>query len=166
MIENYLPKNKEQKIQLLKKVGKVLERGYLGTGVVKNLTGYFGVPKGLSDIRVVYDASKSLLNQSLWAPNFALPTIFTVLRGVSEGSRFGDGDFGEHFLNFFLDKRALQFTLFYMALLAKLLDLTSFLQLNSCSFFTGIVMVVPTLTTKHCKRLYKQSAQSCDTTVL
>ena len=53
-----------------------------------------------------------------------------------------------------------------MALLAKLLDLTSFLQLNSCSFFTGIVMVVPTLTTKHCKRLYKQSAQSCDTTVL
>ena len=87
----------------------MLERGFLGTGVVKNLTGYFGVLKGLADIRVVFDASKFLLNQALWAPNFVPPTIFTVLRGVGEGSWFGDGDFGEIVLNLFLDKKIRQY---------------------------------------------------------
>ena len=67
---------KKEKVQLLEKFGKVMERGYLSSGVVKNLMGYFSVPKGLADIRVVYDASKSGLYQALWAPNFALPTIF------------------------------------------------------------------------------------------
>ena len=77
----------------------------MSDGVVKNLTGYFAVPKGNKDIRTVYDASKSELNHVLWAPNFALPTIGSVLRGVDSNSWFGDGDFSEHFLNFYLDRR-------------------------------------------------------------
>lgn len=98
------PSKKSQKETLLKKVAKVIEKGYLVNGKVKNLTGFFAVPKGKDDIRVVYDVSAYMLNSSLWAPNFELPTIDTVLRSVNFNSWFGDANFGEHFLNFPLDK--------------------------------------------------------------
>ena len=100
-----LPKNQQEKERLLEKVAKVIKRGYLEEGKVFNLTSFFSVPKGFADIRVVYDATKSLLNISLWAPNFSLPTIDTVLRAADFMSWFGDADLGEHFLNFLLDER-------------------------------------------------------------
>ena len=78
-----LSSKKDDFEKLLEKVALVIERGYLEDGRVKNLTRYFAVPKGLGDIRVVYDASKSFLNSSLWAPNFGLPTINTVLIATS-----------------------------------------------------------------------------------
>ena len=100
-----LPSRSTDCNKLFEKVALVIERGYLEEGKVKNLTSYFAVPKGLGDIRVVYDASKSLLNSALWSPNFGLPTIHTVLRATSFESWFKDADLGEHFLNFPLDKR-------------------------------------------------------------
>ena len=49
---------------------------------------------------MVYDASKSGLNDSIWVPRFPLPTINTHLRAVEPGTWMGDLDIGEMFLNF------------------------------------------------------------------
>ena len=43
-------------------VNKVQERGFLRSGLVKSLTSYFEVMKGLHDIRIVYNATSSGLN--------------------------------------------------------------------------------------------------------
>ena len=61
---------------------------------------FFSVPKGLNDIRMVYDASKSGLNAVLYAPWFALATVDTSLRSMDRGYWSADNDFGEMFLNF------------------------------------------------------------------
>ena len=52
------------------------------------------------DIRMVYDGSKSGLNDALWAPWFALPTINTMTRWTVAGTWLADNDYGEMFLNF------------------------------------------------------------------
>lgn len=51
---------------------------------------------------MVYDASKSQLNACLWAPNFALPMVDTLVSGIDEHSWLGDIDIGEMFFNFML----------------------------------------------------------------
>jgi hypothetical protein len=51
---------------------------------------------------MVYDASVSGLNDSIWVPRFPLPTIQTHLRAVEEGTWMADLDIGEMFLNFVL----------------------------------------------------------------
>jgi len=53
---------------------------------------------------MAYDASRSGLNASLWAPNFPLPTVENHVRGVMEHSWMGDSDIAEMFLNFCLHK--------------------------------------------------------------
>ena len=76
------PSPKREKLQLVDKVRKVISRGYLEDGFVQSLTGYFSVPKGDDDIRVIYDATQCALKDRLWAPNFILPTVDSVLRSV------------------------------------------------------------------------------------
>eukprot|EP00979_Chaetoceros_neogracilis_P007253 scaffold1521_cov271-Chaetoceros_neogracile.AAC.61 len=61
------------------------------------------VPKAIIDIRVVYDATQCGLNDALWAPNFFLPTVDSILRNASSSTWFGDIDLGEMFLNYALD---------------------------------------------------------------
>jgi hypothetical protein len=61
---------------------------------------YFAVPKGLEDICMVYDASKSGLNKALWVPSFPLPTAETLSDLLEEDSWMADVDMGEMFLNF------------------------------------------------------------------
>ena len=51
---------------------------------------------------MVYDASVSGLNDSLWAPRFAMPTLNTHLRAVEGNTYMGDCDIGDCFLNFIL----------------------------------------------------------------
>lgn len=82
------------------KLQNVRDKQYITKGEVYSLTSYFCVPKGESDIRMVYDTTKSGLNKSLWAPNFGLPTVDVLVRNVSEQSWMGDLDIGEMFLNF------------------------------------------------------------------
>ena len=53
------------KEDLEKKLNKVRDRGYTDKGYVKSLTGYFAVPKGNDGIRMVHDATKSGLNDSV-----------------------------------------------------------------------------------------------------
>ena len=49
---------------------------------------------------MVYDGTKSGLNDSMWVPRFSLPTIDTHLRSIEEGTFLADVDVGECFLNF------------------------------------------------------------------
>lgn len=99
------PEDLQQRQQLQEKIHKVIKRGYISPGFVKSLTGFFAVPKGTEDICVVYDATKSGLNNAIWTPNFFLPTATTVLNNASPDTYFGDIDLGEMFLNYFLDPR-------------------------------------------------------------
>ena len=72
------PKDEQQRDAMIAKWNKVIQRGYIRSGSVVSLTGSFPVPKGESNIRMVYDATKCGLNASLWSPNFLLPTIDMV----------------------------------------------------------------------------------------
>jgi hypothetical protein len=92
-----------RRAQIWEKLTKVRSRGYVLPGRVNSLTGYFAVGKDETDIRMVYDASKSGLNDALWAPTFGLPTVESTLRGIETDSYLGDLDLGEMFLNFKLD---------------------------------------------------------------
>jgi len=51
-------------------------------GLVKSLTSFFSVPKGEDDICMFYDVSASGLDDALWAPNFGLPDVDSVLTQV------------------------------------------------------------------------------------
>jgi hypothetical protein len=84
------------------KPDKIRRLGYIEPGEVRSLTSFFSVLKGDKDIRMVYDGTKSGLNDAMWAPWFALPTIETHLRFVSEESFMGDLDIGNMFHNFVL----------------------------------------------------------------
>ena len=99
-----LSKHPETCEQVERKVNRVRSRGYIKEGGVKSTTGFFDVPKGESDIRMVYDATKCGLNAALWTPNFFLPTIDSILRNADEEIWFGDIDLGEMFLNYWLDE--------------------------------------------------------------
>jgi hypothetical protein len=90
--------------QVMEKLNQVRAKGYIGPGHVKSLTSFFAVPKGEMDVRMVYDASVSGLNDLIWVPRFPLPTIGTHLRAVEKGTYMGDLDVGEMFLNFVLHK--------------------------------------------------------------
>ncbi len=81
----------------------MVDKGYIAWGRVDSLTGYFSVPKGTSDIRLVYDATKSSLNTAIWVPSFALPTADTFTNLLEPETWMMDLDLGEMFLNFPLD---------------------------------------------------------------
>ena len=79
-------------------------RRYLEEGLVHSLTSFFAVPKGEDDIRMVYDGTRSGLNDAMFAPWFPLPTVEQLLRVVETESYMGDIDVGEMFLNFVMHK--------------------------------------------------------------
>jgi hypothetical protein len=88
-----------------KKLEKVRQLRYIVPGQVTSLTSFFAVPKGDEDIRMVYNGTKSGLNDSMWAPWFALPTIEAHLRFVDGQSFMGDIDVGDMFHNFMLHEK-------------------------------------------------------------
>jgi hypothetical protein len=93
---------------MVQKLLKVKNRRYFEEGLVPALTLFFAVPKGALDICMVYDDTASGLNEDLWTPWFALPTVESHLRVVEPGTYMVDVDLGEMFLNFFLDERIRQ----------------------------------------------------------
>jgi hypothetical protein len=98
------PADELSSAKLKKKLTNVRNKKYVQPGFVKSLTSYFAVPKAKTDIRVVYDATACGLNDALWAPNFFLPTVDSILRNASSSTWFGDIDLGEMFLNYPLDE--------------------------------------------------------------
>jgi hypothetical protein len=57
----------------------------------------FAVPKGDTDIRLVYNGTSSDPNVHLCAPRFALPTICALLRALELNTFMADSDIGEMF---------------------------------------------------------------------
>jgi hypothetical protein len=94
--------------EVRKKILKVVNRRYVVRSSldIKALIKYFAVPKGLDDIRIVYDATASGLNACVWAPSFWLPTVDTLLRALDSNSWMADRDIGDMFLNFELHQSA------------------------------------------------------------
>lgn len=90
-------------MKIFLKIDNIHLRGYMKRGPVITLTSFFGVPKDVTDIQMVYDASQSGLNDVVWAPSFGLPTVDSTLWGIDTKSWLGDMDLGEMFLNFLLD---------------------------------------------------------------
>ena len=90
------------KRQVGEKLKDVSSKNYIEDGKVRSLMFFFAVPKGEKDIRMVYDGTKSGLNEVLWAPWFPLPTVWDMLDSVEEGTWLCDNDVGEMFLNFVL----------------------------------------------------------------
>ena len=119
------PKDSKEKKQMTDKIKKVIHRGYISAGPVQSLTGFFPVPKGQSDIRLVYDASKCGLNDTIWAPSFWLPTIDTTLAQVPINGYMADIDLGEMFLNFPLDEKIRSLTGVDVTEVAEELKLTN-----------------------------------------
>lgn len=112
------PSNPENFEKVREKLEEIRRKGYVEEGVIDALIAFFEVDKGKDDIRMVYDGTKSGLNDSLWAPWFALPTVDTMLRSVVVGTWLGDNDVGEMFLNFMLHEEVrrlcgVDFTLYF-----------------------------------------------------
>ena len=95
-------KDPARKEKVKTKLAKVRTRRYIWKGFVSSLTRYFAVDKGVVDIRMVYDGTVSGLNATIWAPNFGLPTVDSLLRGMDSTTWSCDNDLGEMFLNFML----------------------------------------------------------------
>jgi hypothetical protein len=103
---NKLPQRREHDEDVRRKMRGKLQivrgRRYITRGVVHLLTSYFSVPKGLEDVRMVYDGTAFGLNDAIWVPRFSLPTAATHLRALDAGYQMADVDIGEMFLNFVL----------------------------------------------------------------
>jgi hypothetical protein len=53
---------------------------------------------------MVYNGTSSGMNSHLWAPWFALPTIYALTGALEVGTIMGDSDIGEMFLNSMLEE--------------------------------------------------------------
>ena len=98
------PRTAEDRALVQAKVGPVRVREYISPGEVLSLAHYFYVPKGDTDIRMVYNGTSCGLNDCLFAPHFGLPYISHCLRSALPGYYQADIDIGEMFLNFMLGK--------------------------------------------------------------
>jgi hypothetical protein len=84
------------------KLMTVFARRYFEYGLILTLTSFFSVPKGDTDILMVYNGTSSVMNSHLWAPWFSLPKIYVLARALEMGTFMGDSDIGGMFLNFML----------------------------------------------------------------
>jgi hypothetical protein len=91
--------------QVQQKLEKIVRRGYVQKGTVRSLISFFTVPKGDSDVCVVFDETRSGLNNAIWVPSFHLPTINSLLSSLEPGYWQSDINVGEQFYNFGLDPR-------------------------------------------------------------
>ena len=79
---------------MVEKLSNIRLRGYISTGYVVSLTSFFSVLKGEDDIRMVYDATISGLNDAMWVPRFKMSNLDTHLRAVVDSTFIGDIDIG------------------------------------------------------------------------
>ena len=100
-----MPPDPDDAARVAAKLKAVRDKRYISEGMVKSLTSFFAVPKGDTDIRIVYDLSACGLNEALWAPSFWMPSVDNVLDVATHSSWFSDIDAGEMFLNYKMDSR-------------------------------------------------------------
>ena len=101
----HAPSEPGMKEKMFGKMSKVIGRGYLLDEFVHSVINCFPVPKGIGDICLVYDSTKSGLNAAVFAPNFFLPSMDSLLLMAVWYTYYSDRDLGEQFLNYFMDKR-------------------------------------------------------------
>ena len=80
----------------------VIQKGYIEIDdikMVESIMYMFDVVKE-DGINMVYDGSKSGLNNALQAPWFALRTIDTMTRWALTGTWLDDNNYGDMFMNF------------------------------------------------------------------
>ena len=70
---------------------------------------YFHVTKEDSDILIVYGMTAYVLNATLCAPSFWMPTIHNLLDCATSVSNFGDVDAEEMFLKYPIDRSIMMF---------------------------------------------------------
>ena len=81
----------------------VSNKGYVKITDIKFVEAFlykFHVPKGDKNICMVYDGTKSKLNEKIYAPWFTMPIINSMTRWVICDSWLADQDYGDIFLNF------------------------------------------------------------------
>ena len=66
---------------------------------------YFYVPKGETDIQMVYNGMSSGLHECLYSPHFGLPTVSDMLRSLLPGYHQADINIAEMFLNFIFGEK-------------------------------------------------------------
>jgi hypothetical protein len=101
-----LPQDSEMRKMMRKKIEKVIRQRYVDVAEdeIHAFISYFAVMKGLYDILMVYDGTKSGLNDCLFAPWFALPTMNTMFRSLDVDFWCADNDFSDNFLNYLIGK--------------------------------------------------------------
>lgn len=104
------PKDPKHIPMIREKLASFLDKHYLDPMTVLSLISFFHVPKGDTDIRMVFNGTTSGINDATHAPWFPLPTIESHLRSVEIGTWLADEDLGEMFLNFLLDLRLRGYT--------------------------------------------------------
>ena len=58
-----------------KKIENFQNRWYITSGIFISLTNFFHVPKGGSDIRLVYDLSTCVINMFMWGLKFCMTSV-------------------------------------------------------------------------------------------
>ena len=69
---------------------KLVTKGYITEGVILGMTSLFFVLKRIDDIRMVFDATLSGLNNYLWDPNFMLLSMSSLLVIVGQDTHMVD----------------------------------------------------------------------------
>jgi hypothetical protein len=87
-------KDPEVRMNMGIKLMMVFVGRYFEYGLILSLTFFFSVPKGDTDIQMVYNGTSSGINAHLWAPWFALPTIYDLALALEVGTFIGDSDIG------------------------------------------------------------------------
>ena len=98
MIPKRLDNNPSVRLKVANNMRKLVSRGYITEGFIIALTSFFSVPMGTDDIRMVFDATVSRLKNSLWAPNFMLPSMGSLLMMVGLETHMVDLDVGGVFI--------------------------------------------------------------------
>ena len=75
-------KNPTINLKLANKMRKLVVRGYITEGVILALPSFFSVSKGTEYIRMVFDATVIRFNNYLWASNFMLLSMVSLLMMV------------------------------------------------------------------------------------
>ncbi|KAL7568993.1 hypothetical protein ACA910_021284 [Epithemia clementina (nom. ined.)] len=96
--------------KIAEKLEDVRTKGYVTSGVCKATMNFFAVPKGESDICIVYDRTKSGLNDCLFAPWFPLSDGDALTNILDKGYWCIGNNYGKMFLNFWLHPDLQQFS--------------------------------------------------------
>lgn len=120
-----LLKDEEMRELELSKIHNFTSRRYIEDGYVISIANWFAVPKGESDVRVVFNFKSSGLNDALFAPNFFLPTNEDLTNLLTDSSWMVDSDCGEQFYCFTEDQGILPYVGVDLTAIGRLKDPSS-----------------------------------------